>query len=73
MVYESSETPQYTKNLPTYPINAYGKTKLMVEKIINDISIYNPKFRATCLCYSNPVGADSSGLIDEAPLGAPII
>ena len=70
-VYGAPETPQYTEDLPTNPINVYGKTKLMVEKIIHDIAHSNPQFKAACLRYFNPVGAHSSGLIGEDPLGTP--
>lgn len=70
-VYGAPDTPQYTEDLPTNPINVYGKTKLMVEKIIHDLSHANPQFKAACLRYFNPVGAHSSGLIGEDPLGTP--
>jgi UDP-glucose 4-epimerase len=70
-VYGAPGIPQYTEDLPTNPINVYGKNKLMVEKIINDISSSNPKFKAACLRYFNPVGAHVSGLIGEDPLGMP--
>lgn len=70
-VYGAPKIHQYTEDLPTNPINVYGKTKLMVEEIINDISSANPTFKAACLRYFNPVGAHSSGLIGEDPLGIP--
>ena len=70
-VYGAPDTPQYTEDLPTNPINVYGQTKLMIEKIIHDISQSNPQFRAACLRYFNPVGAHASGLIGEDPLGTP--
>ncbi len=70
-VYGAPDTDQYTEDLPTNPINVYGKTKLMVENIIRDICLANPEFRAACLRYFNPVGAHSSGLIGEDPLGIP--
>lgn len=70
-VYGAPDTPQYTEDFPTNPINVYGKTKLMVEKIIHDLSHANPQFKAACLRYFNPVGAHSSGLIGEDPLGTP--
>ncbi len=70
-VYGAPDIPQYTEDLHTDPINVYGKTKLMVEKIICDLSHSNPKFKAVCLRYFNPVGAHASGLIGEDPLGTP--
>ena len=70
-VYGAPDTPQYTEDLPTNPINVYGQTKLMIEKIIHEISQSNPQFRAACLRYFNPVGAHASGLIGEDPLGTP--
>ncbi len=70
-VYGAPDTDQYTEDLPTSPINVYGKTKLMVENIIRDVCLANPEFRAACLRYFNPVGAHFSGLIGEDPLGIP--
>ncbi len=70
-VYGAPDTPHYTEDLPTNPINVYGQTKLMIEKIIHNISQSNPQFRAACLRYFNPVGAHASGLIGEDPLGTP--
>jgi UDP-glucose 4-epimerase len=70
-VYGAPQTTQYSEDLPTNPINVYGETKLMVEKIINSISSANPSFRAVSLRYFNPVGAHPSGLIGEDPLGIP--
>lgn len=70
-VYGAPETPQYAENLPTAPINVYGETKLIIEKIINAISRANPSFGAVSLRYFNPVGAHPSGLIGEDPLGIP--
>jgi UDP-glucose 4-epimerase len=70
-VYGAPDTPQYTEDLPTKPINVYGQTKLMVEKIIGDIGRANPAFKVACLRYFNPVGAHPSGFIGEDPLGTP--
>ena len=70
-VYGAPDTPLYTEDLFTNPINVYGETKLMVEKIINAISLANPSFSAVSLRYFNPVGAHPSGLIGEDPLGTP--
>ena len=51
--------------------NPYGTTKLMIERILRDINISNPKFTAIILRYFNPIGAHKSGLIGEKPNGIP--
>ncbi len=51
--------------------NPYGKTKYMIEEIINDYANANPEFEATILRYFNPVGAHESGTIGEDPGGIP--
>lgn len=51
--------------------NPYGTSKLMVEKILEDITRANPEFRATILRYFNPVGAHCSGDLGEDPDGIP--
>ena len=51
--------------------NPYGWTKAMIEQIIKDVCVADPKFEATILRYFNPVGTDKSGLIGEDPNGIP--
>ena len=51
--------------------NPYGWTKAMIEQIIKDVCVADPKFETTILRYFNPVGADKSGLIGEDPNGIP--
>ncbi|MEP4770625.1 MAG: UDP-glucose 4-epimerase GalE [Roseibium sp.] len=53
------------------PVNPYGRTKLMVEEILRDLAASDPKWKVGILRYFNPVGAHSSGLIGEDPLGTP--
>lgn len=59
--------PQYTpidENHPQNPINPYGNSKLMVEKILKDYdSTYGLK--SVCLRYFNAAGADSKARIGE--------
>ena len=43
----------------------------MLEKILTDLVHANPALNVACLRYFNPVGANSSGLIGEDPLGIP--
>ena len=51
--------------------NSYGKTKYMIEQIIQDYCAAAPTFEATILRYFNPIGAHQSGQIGEDPNGIP--
>ncbi len=54
------------------PINPYGRTKLTIEKILNDLFRSDSKnWKIANLRYFNPIGAHPSGLIGENSLGAP--
>jgi UDP-glucose 4-epimerase len=53
------------------PTNPYGRSKLMVEKILADLAASNEKWRIAILRYFNPIGAHESGLIGENPRGIP--
>ncbi|MFM7364617.1 MAG: UDP-glucose 4-epimerase GalE [Cuspidothrix sp.] len=53
-----------TENHPQNPINPYGATKLMVEKILADFDVaYN--FKSVCFRYFNAAGANPQGLLGE--------
>lgn len=56
---------------PTGTTNPYGRTKLMIEEMIDDLVVADPQFRAISLRYFNPVGAHPSGLIGENPRDTP--
>lgn len=49
----------------------YGNTKQIAEEIIKDTISVNPKLKAIALRYFNPIGAHSSALIGELPIGIP--
>lgn len=51
--------------------NPYGRTKLMIEKILEDFANSNPEFNVAILRYFNPGGAHVSGEIGEDPTGIP--
>ncbi len=51
--------------------NPYGRTKLMIEEILNDLYYSNNEMGISILRYFNPVGAHESGLIGELPNGIP--
>ena len=52
------------------PVNPYGWTKLMSERVLADTAEAT-HLRVINLRYFNPVGAHRSGLLGESPLGAP--
>ena len=60
-----------TEEHPLNAVNPYGRTKLMVETILRDLTRGGSGWRIAVLRYFNPVGAHESGLIGEAPFGAP--
>ncbi len=51
------------------PINPYGVTKFVIEKLLNDLYLSDSSFwKIANLRYFNPIGAHSSGIIGESPL-----
>jgi UDP-glucose 4-epimerase len=53
------------------PTSPYGRSKLMVEDILHDLALSDPRWRVAVLRYFNPVGAHESGSIGEDPNGIP--
>ncbi|KAF3996073.1 UDP-glucose 4-epimerase GalE [Glaciimonas immobilis] len=51
--------------------NPYGRSKLIVEQILGDMTVSDPSWAFGILRYFNPVGAHPSGLIGEDPNGIP--
>jgi UDP-glucose 4-epimerase len=64
-VYGLAEKMPLDEGAPTGPINPYGRSKLMVEEILEDFAAADPAWRVLLLRYFNPVGAHASGLIGE--------
>jgi UDP-glucose 4-epimerase len=56
---------------PLRPTNPYGRTKLQIEGILQDLAASDPAWSVATLRYFNPVGAHASGLIGEDPSGVP--
>jgi UDP-glucose 4-epimerase len=78
LVFSSSATvygtPQYLplrENHPRSASSPYGRTKLIVEDVLEDLYASNNSWRIARLRYFNPVGAHPSGLIGEDPRGTP--
>lgn len=59
------------EDAPLQVTNPYGRSKLVMEQLIEDAAGADPELRAINLRYFNPVGAHSSGLIGEDPNGIP--
>ncbi|MGV3467184.1 MAG: UDP-glucose 4-epimerase GalE [Heyndrickxia sp.] len=70
-VYGVPERVPITEDFPLRAINPYGRTKLMIEEVLNDLSISNNRWKISILRYFNPVGAHVSGEIGEDPNGIP--
>ncbi|MDA8760491.1 UDP-glucose 4-epimerase GalE [Amylibacter sp.] len=70
-VYGKPQYLPYDENHPTNPVNPYGRTKLIIENLINDWTKVDIKRKGTILRYFNPVGAHESGQIGEDPHGTP--
>ncbi|MFW6094057.1 MAG: UDP-glucose 4-epimerase GalE [Pseudomonadota bacterium] len=59
------------EGFPTAPVNPYGRTKLQIEQILQDLHESDPTWRISLLRYFNPVGAHGSGEIGEDPNDIP--
>ena len=70
-VYGLPKTVPISEDFPLSTTNPYGETKLMIERILKDTGVANPKLSACVLRYFNPIGAHESGLIGEDPRGIP--
>lgn len=70
-VYGDQNPSPVNETMSLSPTNPYGRTKLMIEMILQDLAAANPAFRIALLRYFNPVGAHESGLIGEDPRGIP--
>lgn len=70
-VYGTNNISPFTEDMPLGAVNPYGNTKLMIEKILNDIYISDNNWSIAILRYFNPIGAHESGKIGEDPKGIP--
>lgn len=70
-VYGMPDKLPLTESSPLSALNPYGRTKLMIEEMLGDLSISNSKWKVALLRYFNPVGAHASGKIGENPNGIP--
>ena len=70
-VYGLPKSVPISEDFPLSTTNPYGETKLMIERILKDVTVANPSFSVAILRYFNPIGAHESGLIGEDPCGIP--
>ncbi len=70
-VYGNPESSPIKEDSPLRPTNPYGKTKLAIERMLQDVAQQDPSWQITLLRYFNPVGAHQSGLLGENPKGIP--
>lgn len=70
-VYGKPASVPIRENFPLSTTNPYGETKLMIERILRDLSVSDPSWSISILRYFNPIGAHQSGLIGEDPKGIP--
>lgn len=64
-VFGSPDTDLIDETHPVRPINPYGASKLMVERMLSDAA-HAYGLRSVALRYFNAAGADPSGMIGEA-------
>ena len=66
-VYGEQIKKKYREDLIPFPINVYGKTKLIIEEMLADIQKARKDWKVMILRYFNPIGAHKSGLIGDSP------
>lgn len=71
-VYGMNNPVPFKETMPTGEVtNPYGRTKVIIEEILQDICRSDDEWTAILLRYFNPIGAHQSGRIGEDPNGIP--
>ena len=70
-VYGDPASVPIREDFPVSAVNPYGMTKLVIECILQEVFRADPTWAISVLRYFNPIGADASGRIGEAPNGIP--
>ncbi|MBL7005025.1 MAG: UDP-glucose 4-epimerase GalE [Gammaproteobacteria bacterium] len=70
-VYGNPASLPIKEGFPTSATNPYGRSKLIVEDILQDVFKSDPSWNISLLRYFNPVGAHISGQIGEDPNDIP--
>lgn len=71
-VYGEPDTVPVSEQAPVRPpTSPYGWTKLVIERMLTDLTVADPEWAVALLRYFNPIGAHPSGLIGEDPKDEP--
>ncbi len=70
-VYGDPASLPIKEDFPLSATNPYGRAKLMIEEILQDLYVSDNRWNIALLRYFNPVGAHESGTIGEDPSGIP--
>jgi len=70
-VYGLAKSVPISEDFPLSATNPYGRTKLMIETILQDIYASDKQWSVAILRYFNPIGAHESGRLGEDPSGIP--
>jgi UDP-glucose 4-epimerase len=70
-VYGDPASTPIREDFPRSATNPYGRSKLIIEEILEDLQRAEPHWSMTLLRYFNPVGAHESGTLGEDPQGIP--
>jgi UDP-glucose 4-epimerase len=70
-VYGAPKKFPISEESPLGALNPYGRTKHMIEEILNDLYVSDNNWSISILRYFNPVGAHDSGQLGEDPNGVP--
>ena len=70
-VYGEPTAVPVREDFPLRPASTYGRTKMIVEEMLRDLSASQRGWHIALLRYFNPVGAHESGLLGEDPRGIP--
>jgi len=70
-VYGNPERVPISEEAVVGATNPYGRTKQIIEQILQDLSASDPRWAISILRYFNPIGSHPSGRIGEDPNGIP--
>eukprot|EP01130_Rhizamoeba_saxonica_P014967 TRINITY_DN6624_c0_g1_i3.p1 TRINITY_DN6624_c0_g1~~TRINITY_DN6624_c0_g1_i3.p1 ORF type:complete len:275 (-),score=62.64 TRINITY_DN6624_c0_g1_i3:138-962(-) len=68
---DPEEIPLKETSAKQIPVSPYGKTKMMMEMILEDLAKSDNSWEIISLRYFNPIGAHPTYLLGENPIGIP--